>query len=124
MASAVDRRARDHRRVAVVDPADDGLLRYIVRHHRYDAMRRERRHVELVADDNLAEFEDAVAEAAQALAARRHVSDTDPPRTHLRRCQGTRVSGRRDNGAPTGTAHVIRLEHRTHTHNDLQQLTP
>src|ERR1700712_3894069 len=78
MASAVDRRARDHRRVAVVDPADDGLLRYIVRHYRYDAMRRERRHVELVADDNLAEFEDAVAEAAQALAARRHVSDTDP----------------------------------------------
>jgi hypothetical protein len=42
--------------VARVDPQDDGIERFIVRHYRYDPERRERRHVVVAAFDNEPEF--------------------------------------------------------------------
>jgi hypothetical protein len=42
--------------VARVDPDDDSLRRYIVRHYRYDPERRERRHVVVAAFDRRREF--------------------------------------------------------------------
>jgi hypothetical protein len=38
--------------VPPVDPADDSILRYVVRHYRYDARRRERRHLVVCTFDN------------------------------------------------------------------------
>jgi hypothetical protein len=38
--------------VARVDPADDGIKRFIVRHSCYDPQRRERRHVVVAEFDN------------------------------------------------------------------------
>jgi hypothetical protein len=42
--------------VARVDPSDDAIERFIVRHYRYDPERRERRHVLVAAFDNEPEF--------------------------------------------------------------------
>jgi len=42
--------------VARVDPDDDSLRRYIVRHYRYDPERHERRHVVVAAFDSRREF--------------------------------------------------------------------
>jgi hypothetical protein len=39
-----------------VDPEDDSIERFIVRHHRYDPLRRERRHVVVAAFDNEQEY--------------------------------------------------------------------
>jgi hypothetical protein len=43
--------------VARVDPDDDTIERFIVRHYRYDPQRRERRHVVVAAFDNEREFQ-------------------------------------------------------------------
>jgi hypothetical protein len=43
--------------VARVDPDDDSIERFIVRHYRYDPQRRERRHVVVAAFDNKREFQ-------------------------------------------------------------------
>jgi hypothetical protein len=42
--------------VARVDPGDDSIERFIVRHYRYDPQRRERRHVVVAAFDDEREF--------------------------------------------------------------------
>jgi hypothetical protein len=42
--------------VARVDPRNDGIERFIVRHYRYDPQRRERRHMVVAAFDNEPEF--------------------------------------------------------------------
>jgi hypothetical protein len=44
------------RSVARVDPENDGVRRFIVRHYRYDPDRHERRHVVVAAFDNKREF--------------------------------------------------------------------
>jgi hypothetical protein len=43
--------------MAQVDPADDSIKRFIVRHYRYDPERRERRHVVVAAFDNEPEYQ-------------------------------------------------------------------
>jgi hypothetical protein len=43
--------------MARVDADNDGIRRFVVRHHRFDPERRERRHVIVDAFDNRAEFE-------------------------------------------------------------------
>jgi hypothetical protein len=42
--------------VARVDPGNDDITRFIVRHYRYDPQRRERRHVVVAAFDNEPEY--------------------------------------------------------------------
>jgi hypothetical protein len=56
--------------VARVDPGDDSIERFIVRHYRYDSQRRERRHVVVAAFDNEREFR-ACMEGVQAEITRR-----------------------------------------------------
>jgi hypothetical protein len=46
--------------MARVDPADDSIERFIVRHYRYDPQRRERRHVVVAAFDNEQEYRDCI----------------------------------------------------------------
>src|SRR5580700_7663243 len=43
--------------MAQVDPADDSIKRFIVRHYRYDPERRARRHVVVAAFDNEPEYQ-------------------------------------------------------------------
>jgi hypothetical protein len=57
--------------VAVVDPDDDTVARYVVTHYRYDPDRRERRHVVVAAFDNPDEFHADIHERAEQLRARR-----------------------------------------------------
>lgn len=42
--------------MAEVDVSDDGIRRFVVRHYRYDPVRRERRHVVVAAYDNEREY--------------------------------------------------------------------
>jgi hypothetical protein len=56
--------------VARVEPADDSIERFIVRHYRYDPQRRERRHVMVAAFDSEREFR-ACMESVQAEIRRR-----------------------------------------------------
>jgi hypothetical protein len=58
------------RSVTRVDPEDDSIERFIVRHYRYDPQRRERRHVVVAAFDNEREFE-ACMDSVQAEIRRR-----------------------------------------------------
>ena len=46
--------------VARVDPGDDSIERFIVRHYRYDPQRRERRHVVVAVFGNEREFQACV----------------------------------------------------------------
>ena len=57
--------------VAVVDPDDDTVARYVVAHYRYDPDRRERRHVVVSAFDNPDEFHADIHARAEQLRARR-----------------------------------------------------
>ena len=68
--------------MATVDPADDSVLRYIVRHYRFDPERHERRHVEVAAYDNETEFMAAFDAHRSALDERRRAGDVDP-REHI-----------------------------------------
>jgi len=56
--------------VARVDPENDDIRRFIVRHYRYDPQRRERRHVVVAVFDNEPEFRGCMA-SVQAEIARR-----------------------------------------------------
>ena len=47
--------------MARVDPGDDSIERFIVRHYRYDPQRRERRHVVVAVFDNEPEFRACMA---------------------------------------------------------------
>ena len=57
--------------VARVDPGDDGIERFIVRHFRYDPQRRERRHVVVAAFDNEPEFRACMDSVRNEIKARR-----------------------------------------------------
>jgi hypothetical protein len=57
--------------VAVVDPDDDTVARYVVAHYRYDPDRRERRHVVVAAFDNPDEFHTDIHVRAEQLRTRR-----------------------------------------------------
>ena len=64
--------------VAVVDPDDDTVARYVVAHYRYDPDRRERRHVVVAAFDNPGEFHtDIQVRAEQLRALRESGEDVD-----------------------------------------------
>jgi hypothetical protein len=65
--------------VARVDPDDDSIYRWVVRHCRYDSDRRERRHVVVAAFDNPDEFHaDIEKRAAQLRACKERGDDVDP----------------------------------------------
>lgn len=42
--------------MAMVDPDDDALMRYVIWHYRFDAARRERRNIVVAAHDNESEY--------------------------------------------------------------------
>jgi len=68
--------------VARVDPGDDSIERFIVRHYRYDPQRRERRHVVVAAFDNEREFR-ACMEGVQAeIRRRREAGEPADPGEH------------------------------------------
>ena len=65
--------------VAEVDPEDDSVGRYIVRHYAYDPARHERRHQTMVAFDDPTEFEAPVHDANARLRALQAADrDMDP----------------------------------------------
>jgi hypothetical protein len=65
--------------VAEVDPDDDSVDRYIVRHYAYDPARHERRHQTIVAFDDQMEFEAYIHDANARLRALQAVDrDVDP----------------------------------------------
>jgi hypothetical protein len=57
--------------MAQVDPEDDSIRRFIVRHYRYDPQRHERRHVVGAAFDNEAEYETRLQQEAAEIRRRR-----------------------------------------------------
>jgi hypothetical protein len=57
--------------MAQVDPEDDSIQRFIVRHYRYDPERRERRHVVIAAFDNEAEYQARLQSEAAEIQRRR-----------------------------------------------------
>lgn len=57
--------------MAQVDPEDDSIRRFIVRHYRYDPKRRERRHVVVAAFDNEAEYKTRLQEESAEIRRRR-----------------------------------------------------
>ncbi len=69
--------------MARVDPADDGALRYIVRHYRYDPDRHERRHVDVAAFDNEREFLDCIEALRDEIERRKRDGQPVDPREHI-----------------------------------------
>jgi hypothetical protein len=65
-----------------VDPEDDSIERFIVRHYRYDPQRRERRHVVVAAFDNEQESGACMASVGREIRARRERGDPVDPREH------------------------------------------
>ena len=65
-----------------VDPGDDSIKRFIVRHYRYDEARHERRHVVVAAFDNEREFRAAIARIQAEIVRRRERGDDADPREH------------------------------------------
>ncbi|HUB55342.1 MAG TPA: hypothetical protein VMB04_09285 [Mycobacterium sp.] len=55
--------------MARVDPDDDSIYRWVVRHYRYDPGRKERRHVVVAAFDNAEEFHADIEQRAAQLRA-------------------------------------------------------
>lgn len=72
-----DRSRRYAATVPEVDPDDDGIYRWVVRHYRYDPERRERRHVAVAAFDNPDEFHADMQERAGQLRDRKRGDDVD-----------------------------------------------
>lgn len=72
--------------MARVDPEDDNIKRFIVRHYRYDPQRRERRYVVVAAFDNEQEFR-ACMEIVRADIGRRR--DSGEPIDPNERASGT-----------------------------------
>ena len=68
--------------VARVDPGDDSIARFIVRHYRYDPERRERRHVVVAAFDNEREFVVRMASAQAEISRRREAGEPVDPSEH------------------------------------------
>jgi len=69
--------------VATVDPDDDTIYRWVVRHYRYDSFRRERRHVVVAAFDNPDEFHADIEERAARLRAREDRGDDVDPAEYI-----------------------------------------
>jgi hypothetical protein len=69
--------------VAEVDPADDGIKRYVVRRYVYDPARRERRHVFVTAFDNSREFEAQIDVLNGDLRRRRQSGDDVDPQEYF-----------------------------------------
>ena len=70
-----------HQAMPRVDPDDDSIRRWVLRHYRYDPHRRQRRHVFVAAFDDKREFEAAMAREQRSLTQRQeHGGD---PREHL-----------------------------------------
>jgi hypothetical protein len=69
--------------VVAVDPDDDTVRRYVVRHYRYDPDRHERRHVVVAAFDNESEWDACLGAAEAALRARRDAGEVVDPREHV-----------------------------------------
>lgn len=69
--------------MAEVDPEDDSIERYVVRHYRYDPQRSERRHVVVATFDNEQEFEACIQRENRELERRRASSEQVDPREHI-----------------------------------------
>jgi hypothetical protein len=69
--------------VARVDPGDDSIERFIVRHYRYDPQRRERRHVVVAVFDNEPEFRAGMESARAEIRRRRDRGEPVDPREHV-----------------------------------------
>lgn len=65
-----------------VDPEDDSIERFIVRHYRYDPQRRERRHVVVAAFDNKQEFRACLDRVQDQIRARRDRGEPVDPAEH------------------------------------------
>src|ERR1700744_486963 len=68
--------------MAQVDPEDDTINRFIVRHYRYDPQRHERRHVVVAAFDNENEMWVRMQEIAAEIKRRREAGEEVDPREH------------------------------------------
>jgi hypothetical protein len=69
--------------VVAVDPDDDTIRRYVVRHYRYDPDRHERRHVIVAAFDNEFEWDACMDATEAALRAGWDTSEAVDPREHV-----------------------------------------
>src|SRR5438552_10179290 len=65
-----------------VDPGDDSIERFIVRHYRYDPQRRERRHVVVAAFDNEREFWACMEAVRAEIGRRREAGEPVDPGEH------------------------------------------
>jgi hypothetical protein len=70
------------RSMARVDPGDDSIERFIVRHYRYDPQRRERRHVVVAAFDNEREFSGCIEDVQAEIRRRREAGEPVDPHEH------------------------------------------
>lgn len=68
--------------MARVDPNDDEIERFVVRHYRYDPDRRERRHVVVAVFDNEPEFVACVENVRAEIDSRRARGEPVDPREH------------------------------------------
>lgn len=68
--------------MAQVDPDDDSIQRFIVRHYRYDPERRERRHVVVAAFDNEPEFQARMQEERAEIRRRQEDGEKVDRREH------------------------------------------
>jgi hypothetical protein len=69
--------------VAIVDPDDDTIQRYVVRHYAHDPERRERRHQVVAAFDNEMEFLRLFERLNEDLRRRREAGDPVEPSEHF-----------------------------------------
>jgi hypothetical protein len=69
--------------VARVDPGNDNIERFIVRHYRYDQQRRERRHVVVAAFDNVQEFDACMDGVQDEINAHRERDESVDPGEHV-----------------------------------------
>jgi hypothetical protein len=69
--------------VARVDPEDDDIRRFVVRHYRYDPDRHERRHVIVAAFDNEREYRACMERAVAEIRARRERGEPVEPTEHV-----------------------------------------
>ena len=68
--------------MAEVDPKDDTIRRFVVRHYRYDPSRRERRHVVVAAFDNERQFLAGIEQIRGEIERRRQRGEDVDPREH------------------------------------------
>lgn len=94
--------------MAEVDPDDDAITRFVVRHYRFDPARHERRHVVVAAYDSDREMRRHIERLGAELAQRRAAGERVDRREHA---SGTCLRpGDRERAA---TAHLVRraMEH-------------